>query len=402
MKKAEERQKQQKTGEVLLLIGILLIASNLRAPLTAVGSLVPEIRDSLAVSNTIIGTITTLPLLAFALVSPISPKIANRFGMEKTIFVSMFLLMIGIILRSMTGVSTLLIGTALIGVAIAFGNVLLPGLIKLSFPFRIGLLTGLYGVCMNIFAAIASGVSVPLSNMESMGWQGALIIWAALAAIAILFWFPQVKQPANLPKYDVDDENNRNPNLWRSFTAWQVTIFMGLQSLMFYTMLTWLPEILLMHGYSSNEAGWMLSLMQFALIPMTFMMPIIAGKVKNQVVLGACVGIGFIMGILGLLHGHSITVILAVILWGSSCGSAFSLSMMFFTLRTKDAYAASELSGMAQSFGYLLAALGPVLFGGLFDLFHTWTAPLLTLFAIAIIILIAGMLAGRDFVIKGK
>jgi len=375
-----QQRKNVRTGGILLVIGILLIASNLRAPFTAVGSLVPVIRDSLGVSNTVIGTITTLPLLAFALVSPISPKIANRFGMEKTILGSMLILLVGIILRSVTGVSTLFIGTALIGIAIAFGNVLLPGLIKLSFPLRVGLLTGLYGVCMNIFAAIASGVSVPLSNIKNLGWQGALVVWGMITILSIVCCLPLVKRSADLPDYDVDSENKKL-NLWKSFTAWQVTLFMGIQSLLFYTMLTWLPEILLGHGYTANEAGWMLSLMQFAIIPMTFIVPIIASKMKNQVILSAMTATSYILGVLGLLHGHPISVVIAVILWGIACGSAFSLSMMFFTLRTKDGYAASELSGMAQSIGYLLAAIGPVLFGGLFDLFHSWTVPLFTMLA---------------------
>lgn len=379
----------------MLLIGILFIAANLRAPLTSVGSLVPVIRDALQVSNTAIGTITTLPLLAFAFISPLSPKIANRFGMEKTIFASMILLAIGIGLRSVTGVSTLFIGTALIGVAIAFGNVLLPGLIKLRFPFRIGLLTGLYAVCMNTFGAMASGVSVPLSEVKAMGWQGALAIWVVIALVALVIWFPQVRHPAPLPKYDVA-ENGRKTNVWTSITAWQITVFMGLQSLMYYTMLTWLPEILLRHGYTVNEAGWMLSIMQIALIPLTFIVPIIAGKMKNQVVLSALTGTFFILGVLGVLHGHPVFVTIAVILWGIACGSAFSLSMMFFTLRTKDGFAASELSGMAQSIGYLLAATGPVLFGGLYDWFDNWTVPLMTLLTLAVILLIAGMLAGRN------
>lgn len=394
------QKKHARTGGLLLLIGILLIAANLRAPLTSVGSLIPVIRDSLDVSNTVIGTITTLPLLAFAFISPLSPKIANRFGMERTIFVSMIILAIGIGLRSVTGVSTLFIGTALIGVAIAFGNVLLPGLIKLRFPFRIALLTGLYAVCMNIFGATASGLSVPLSEVKTFGWQGALAIWGIVTIIALVIWFPQVRKPAVLPKYDVG-ENGQKTNVWKSITAWQITIFMGLQSLMFYTMLTWLPEILLRHGYTFSEAGWLLFLMQFALIPFTFIVPIIAGKMKSHVMLSACIGTFFVLGVLGILHGHPVLVTVSVILWGIASGSAFSLAMMFFTIRTKDGYAASELSGMAQSVGYLLAASGPVLFGGLYDLFHNWTVPLLTLLVLAITLLLSGMLAGRDRVIDG-
>lgn len=390
--------KSKATGVGLLLAGILLIASNLRAPLTSVGSLIPAIRDSLGVSNTVIGTITTLPLIAFALISPISPKLANRFGMERTILFSMIILAVGIGLRSVTGVSTLFIGTALIGVAISFGNVLLPGLIKLTFPFRIGLLTGLYAVCMNIFGALASGVSVPLSNINMLGWQGALGIWIVLTLVAIGVWMPQAKHPTSLPDYDSGEEKEK-VNFWKSPTAWQITVFMGVQSLMFYTLLTWLPDILITKGFSSSDAGWMLSVMQFALIPMTFVMPVIAGKMKNQMLLGMLTGLLFILGVLGLLQGSTIAVFISIILWGVACGSAFSLSMMFFTLRTKDAYAASDLSGMAQSIGYLLAAIGPVLFGSLYDLSGGWNMPLFVLLVGGAIILLCGLLAGRDKVI---
>src|SRR5699024_4474078 len=390
--------KSKATGVGLLLAGILLIASNLRAPLTSVGSLIPAIRDSLGVSNTVIGTITTLPLIAFALISPISPKLANRFGMERTILFSMVILAVGIGLRSVTGVSTLFIGTALIGVAISFGNVLLPGLIKLTFPFRIGLLTGLYAVCMNIFGALASGVSVPLSNINMLGWQGALGIWIVLTLVAIGVWMPQAKHPTSLPDYDSGEEKEK-VNFWKSPTAWQITVFMGVQSLMFYTLLTWSPDILITKGFSSSDGGWILSVMQFALIPKTFVMPVIAGKMKNLMLLGMLTGLLFILGVPGLLQGRTIAVFISFILWGVACGSAFSLSMMFFTLRTKDAYAASDLSGMAQSIGYLLAAIGPVLFGSLYDLSGGWNMPLFVLLVGGAIILLCGLLAGRDKVI---
>ncbi|WP_106497308.1 CynX/NimT family MFS transporter [Lentibacillus sp. Marseille-P4043] len=394
-----QQRKTKEQGAFLLLAAILLFAANLRAPLTSVGSLVPTIRDSLGVSNAAIGIITTLPLLAFAFISPFAPKIANRFGMEKTIFLSMIILFIGMIIRSITGVGTLFVGTALIGIAIAFGNVLLPGFIKMSFPLKIGIITGLYTVVMNIFGGLASGFSVPLSNIGGFGWQGALGAWAILVIIALILWFPQLHHSTETSTSD-STKKSKKTNMWTSFTAWQVTIFMGFQSLMFYTPMTWLPEILQANGYSPSEAGWMLSLMQFSLIPTTFVMPIIADKMNKQKVLGALTGIIFILGVLGLLSGHPSLIIISVIMIGVGCGSGFSLSMMFFTLRTKDGYDASELSGMAQSFGYLLAALGPVLFGSLHDLTGSWTAPLFLLLIISIFVLITGWLSGRQVTIK--
>ncbi|EKN64631.1 MFS transporter [Schinkia azotoformans] len=394
-----EQSKNKEKSRILLLIGILLIASNLRTPLTSVGSLVPTIRDSLEVSNVVVGFITTLPLLAFALVSPFSPKVAHRIGMEKTIFLSMIVLLIGIMMRSVTGVGTLFIGTALIGIAISFGNVLLPSFVKTGFPFKIGLITGLYSVFMNIFGALASGLSVPLSNIGNLGWQGALGAWAILVIIALFFWFPKPKASKNPSKFN-QSNNRKKTNMWTSFTAWQVTIFMGFQSLMYYTMLTWLPDIILFNGYSLNEAGWMLSLMLFSAIPLTFIMPIIADKMNNQKLLGAITGVIFLLGVIGLLNGNQSLIIISAILLGVGCGSGFSLSLMFFTLRTKDGYDASELSGMAQSFGYSLAALGPVLFGGIHDLTGSWTAPLYMLVFVSIILLIAGWLGGRRVIIN--
>lgn len=393
----EQHQQQPIRGGLFLLIGILLISANLRAPLTSVGSLVPIIRDSLGVSNSVIGTITTVPLLAFAIVSPFAPKLAHRFGLERTIFVSMIILLIGTVLRYVTGVGTLFIGTALIGIAISFGNVLIPGMVKMSFPLRVGAITGLYAVIMNVFGALASGVSVPLANIESFGWQGALAVWGIVTVIALFIWAPQLKNPTKMP---VAEDDQKKTNMWASFTAWQVTLFMGLQSLMYYTVLTWLPDILQASGYSESTAGWLLSLQLFALIPMTFIIPIIAGKMDNQKLLGALTGIVFTLGILGLMSSNFYIILISVILLGIACGTGFSLSMMFFTLRTKNVTEASDLSGMAQSFGYLLAALGPVLIGLLQDLFHSWTMPLVLLLICGTIILIVGFLAGRKVVIE--
>ncbi|HLR72849.1 MAG TPA: MFS transporter [Pseudogracilibacillus sp.] len=393
----EQHQQQPIRGGLFLLIGILLISANLRAPLTSVGSLVPIIRDSLGVSNSVIGTITTVPLLAFAIVSPFAPKLAHRFGLERTIFVSMIILLIGTVLRYVTGVGTLFIGTALIGIAISFGNVLIPGMVKMSFPLRVGAITGLYAVIMNVFGALASGVSVPLANIESFGWQGALAVWGIVTVIALFIWAPQLKNPTKMP---VAEDDQKKTNMWASFTAWQVTLFMGLQSLMYYTVLTWLPDILQASGYSESVAGWLLSLQLFALIPMTFIIPIIAGKMDNQKLLGALTGIVFTLGILGLMSSNFYIILISVILLGIACGTGFSLSMMFFTLRTKNVTEASDLSGMAQSFGYLLAALGPVLIGLLQDLFHSWTMPLILLLICGAIILIVGFLAGRKVVIE--
>lgn len=383
----------------LLVIGIVLIGANLRAPLTSVGSLILFIRDDLGLSHAVAGSITTLPLLAFALLSPFAPKIAHRLGMEKSIFLSMLLLTLGLVIRSLFGTTSLFAGTLIIGLAIAIGNVLLPGFIKINFPQRIGVMTGIYAVFMNLFGAFGSGLSVPISNVKGVGWKGSLAFWAIFAIIALLVWLPQLRK-ASHSVMKVKEVKKKQNSIWRSPLAWNITIFMGLQSFIFYTLITWLPEILHSHGYSSSAAGWMLFLMQSALIPITFIIPVIAEKMKNQKLLASLSAILFFAGITILIFGSKPLMPISVILIGIAGGSAFSLAMMFFSLRTADGEQAAEMSGMAQSFGYLLAAAGPILFGGLHDLTTGWTIPLFTLLIVSALIFMTGREAGENKLIS--
>lgn len=382
-----------KKNSWLLLIGVILVSTNLRGPFTSVGSLIPMIRDDLGISNALAGSITTLPLLAFALISPFAPKIANRIGMEWTIALSLVLLIAGVVIRSLGAIIFLFTGTFFIGLAIAIGNVLIPGIIKMNYPLKIGLMTGIYAIFMNMFGALGSGISVPLASVGTFGWRGALGVWAILAVLSLLIWLPQLNSQRHR---QVNVETGAKNNLWRSPLAWKITLFMGSQSLIFYTLITWLPDILYANGYNPNSAGWMLFLMQFAIIPFTFIIPVIAEKMRNQVILSLVTGLLFIIGLGGLLQGNLMLTPLWVILLGIAGGSAFSLSMMFFTLRTKDGKEAAELSGMAQSFGYLLAAVGPVLVGSLHDVSAGWTIPLSLLIFISVILLIVGMLSGKE------
>ncbi|WP_449354790.1 CynX/NimT family MFS transporter [Virgibacillus natechei] len=386
-------QKQNKIAGWGLLIGILLISSNLRAPLTSVGSLLSYIRDDLEISNALAGSLTTLPLLAFFIVSPFASVIANRIGMEWTIFYSFIFLTVGLIVRALSGVTLLISGTIIVGLAIAFGNVLLPGLIKMKFPLKIGLLTGLYALFMYIFGALASGISLPLSRISGWGWQGSLASWAILSVVALMVWIPQLRKKAELPKDDGSKHTVKN-NIWKSPLAWNITLYMGTQSLVFFTMVSWLPDILISSGYTSDMAGWMLSLMQLAFVPFTFITPLIAEKVADQRLLSSITGILVIIGAGGLHSGNTIIIVIAVICIGSACGAAFSLSMMFFSLRSNDGQEASKVSGMAQSIGYLIAAVGPVLLGLMHDITADWTLPIILVGIVGAILIVSGIKSG--------
>lgn len=374
-----------------LIVGIVLIATNMRSSLTSVGPLISSIRDDLHLSNSVAGLITTLPLIAFAVMSPLAPKLSRKFGNEWVLFASLISLMIGLLIRSSNGL--LFVGTAIVGLAIAVLNVLLPGFIKHKFS-KVGLMTGIYTAALGAFAALASGISVPLSHGLGFGWRGSLVCWAVLAAVTAIVWIPQLVNHDQ--SHEIKEKITGAVGIWRSPLAWQVTLFMGLQSLGFYVNVSWLPVILHDRGLSVSTAGWMLSILQFISIPANFLIPVIADRLSHQKWLAAMASFFYIAGFGGLMINSTSLVFVWIIFLGLGQGSALSLSLSLFGLRAKNAHQAAELSGMAQSIGYLLAAVGPILFGFLRDLTHTWIVPLSFLVITSVIMLISGIGAGRN------
>ena len=381
---------------VLLVLGIVLLAANLRPALTSVAPLIGQIRTDTGISNGVAGLLTGLPLLAFAMLSPIAPRLARRFGMEQVLLASLLVLASGILLRSAGAVAALFLGTAILGAAIAAGNVLLPSLVKREFPERTGLMTSTYSTALAVSAAIAAGTSFPIAHqVGGIGWRGALALWALLALVAAVAWFPQIRSAD--PMNTSTGNARRVTSLWRSVLAWQVTLFTGLQALGYYVVLTWLPEILQEEvGISAAQAGWMLALAQVVVIPAMFLAPVLADRSPSQysVVVVAVTLTG--AGTLGLLVAASTATVLWIILLGLGQGACFSLALTFFALRAPDSEHAATLSGMAQSVGYLLAAGGPFLFGLLRDATHAWTVPLTLLVAFTVCLLITGLGAARD------
>ncbi|MBP1155345.1 MULTISPECIES: MFS transporter [unclassified Paenibacillus] len=379
---------------ILLVLGIILVASNLRASLTVVGPLVGTIREEAGLSSILAGLLIALPLIGFAVLSPLSPKLARRFGMEQTLLGCMVVLTAGILLRSVSSAVALFAGTALLGLALAVCNVLLPSLIKRDFPGNVGLMTGVYTVSMSIWAAFASGLSVPIAQDLGLGWRGSLVCWAILSVIGALAWLPQLKSRRQAAASRMNGA--AISGLWNSPLAWQVTFFMGLQSMVFYVTVAWLPTILTDRGLSAASAGWMLSMMQFVGVPATFIAPVLAGRRPSQRSLATVIVLLPLIGYIGLLSGGTMLVTLWTMLIGLGLGASISLALTLLTLRTANAEQAAELSGMAQSVGYLLAAVGPILFGLLHDLTSSWKVPLLTLIAVIIVLLIVGLGAGRN------
>ena len=227
--------------------------------------------------------------------------------MELTLFLSIILLALGIIVRSLGTTSFLLVGTALIGIAISFGNVLLPGLIKLKFPLQVGLMTAIFTVSMNLSGGIGAGLSYPIANGTSFGWQGALGFWAILAIVAIIVWIPQLKNREQISETQKVPLLENQKSILLSPLTWSITLCMGLQSLIFYTTAAWIPAILQSQGMDADKSGWMLSIMQFSQLPMTFIVPIIAGRLKDQRLLVVIYTILYLIGFTGLLVGPATT-----------------------------------------------------------------------------------------------
>jgi len=377
---------------ITLIIGIILIATTLRAPFTSVGPLVDLISKDLGINHTLIGLLTTFPLLAFALISPLAPKLSYRLGAERAVFLGTAIVLLGILIRYMPSSYTLFLGTIILGIGIAISNVLIPSIIKNNFPLQIGIMTGIYSVAMNVFAAVGSGISIPLANIESLGWRGSLVFWSLLLFIALLIWIPQLKKKQ--PGKNVTTSGATS--IWRSKLAWKVTTTMGVQSFIFYSVVTWLPEILIEKGISASTSGWLLSLLQVAGVPVTFVVPIIAAKLKNQRAIILAIFICFVLGFSALLIGSSLLLPVGIVLIGVGTGAAFGLTTMFFILRTRDSFQAAQLSGMAQSIGYLLAATGPLFLGLVHDISGNWSVAIGVLLVSSFIFIYTGWSAAKN------
>ncbi|HWI50159.1 MAG TPA: MFS transporter [Rummeliibacillus sp.] len=374
----------------LLFITILLIAANLRAPITSVGVALPSIKSTLHLSTNEVSLITILPLLAFAVISFYVAKVSTRFGIEKTLFTSLLILLTGILLRAISDVSWLYIGTLFIGIGIAFGNVLAPSMIKAYFPSRIGIVTGYYTVVMNVFGGLSSYTTALLTTHYS--YMVALSLIGVITILTIIIFSFQLRNNLIVSS----SVKEKTINVWKSPLAWQITLLMGGQSLIFYTLINWLPEMLLEKGISTNKSGFYLLLLQIAILPFTFIVPIIAAKRASQVSILIMTGILFVLGTLGLICFPAKYIVISIIILGIASGFAFGLVNTLFSLRTESAQTATKLAGMAQSLGYLLAAVGPLLFGVVHDVTHHWSASLFILLIMAFVILFFSSGAGRN------
>jgi CP family cyanate transporter-like MFS transporter len=378
----------------LLLAGILLIAANLRAAITSVGPVVEDIRADLSIGGATASVLISLPLVAFAVVSPLAPALARRIGIERALGVALVLLAAATVVRSLPSVVALWTGTAFLGIAVAVINVVLPSLVKREYPGKVGQITGLYSSVQGAAAALASGLAVPLAGTTQHGWRLALGIWAGLGLIALAVFLPQLRRRSVPPSPASATATVPRRSPWGTALGWQVTIFMGSQSTVYYTLITWWPSVEQAHGTSAAAAGWHLFALQVAGLLANLAAARLIPRLPDQrlLILGAT---GIVtVGIVGQLALPAASL-LWIVLAGAGGGASIVIALSLFGLRTREHHQAASLSGMAQSVGYALAAGGPILLGALHDSTGSWTAPLVVLLAVLAVQAGAGALAGR-------
>ena len=344
-----------------------------------------EIARALALSATAAGVLTAAPVVCFGVVAPAAPALARRFGGEIVLLAALAALAAGSLLRAGGDRVSLYAGTVVAGAAVAVGNVLVPAVIRTRFPRRLGSLTGAYAASLGLGAAFAAALTVPIE--EAAGWRAALAVWALPAAVAV----GVLALSARRERVDVRPLGRR---LLRDRVAWLVTLYMGLQSLAFYAVLAWLPSILRDEGYGAREAGAMLALVALAGIPASLVAPARAARMRDQRVAATVLPLVEALAVAGLLLAPRGAYVW-VLAFAVGQGGAFAVALTLIGLRSSEARPVADLSGMAQSIGYSIAAVGPFALGALHDATGGWDAPLGALLVAVAALALAGVAVGR-------
>lgn len=367
----------------LLVISILLLSINLRAPFTSLAPLIAQIMESLQISAVSMGIITSTPLIMFALASPFCPKLGSKLGLEKSVCLALVLIALGVIIRSFGHFHWLFIGTMLIGLGIAVGNVLAPAVIKSSFPGRIATITALYGISMGVGSTLSAASMVPITSMVddlSVGWRIALAGNLIFPCLALFFWLPRLAESKTRSRSKNKDYYPLK-KLMRQPLAWFFTFALGLNSFTFYTFAGWLPKILSELSYSELEAGYVYGFLQFStMVPGLFLIPIMA-RCNNiaPLFVGAALLNG--VGVSGLMLAPQWAIFWVGVFGLGNCAT-YILALSILGQISVTSMQAATLSGMAQSIGYALAAVGPAFVGMIYSQTQTWSLPL-TIIAVA-------------------
>lgn len=393
------------SGRLMLLATVLLVSANLRPAITVVGPLIERIGSDTGLSPMPLGALGSVPIIAFGVVAPLVHLLSRRFGLEPTILVSLLVLSAGTLLRSAPGTELLpqavplFTGTAILSAAIGVGNVLVPAVVKRDFPDQVPLMTGMYTAALVGSAALFSGGAVPLADV--LGWDLALAVPAALTLLAAAGWAVRrapAAQPA--PPASAPLPGSGLPTaVWRQPLAWQVTLYFGLQSTLFFTLLTWFPAIQTFHGIDEVAAGLWLGLMQAIGVLASLLVGRIMQRTADQRGVSAAVSGFMLLALVGIIFAPGLMPLWALCA-GVATGCSLLLGLTFIALRAGTPRQVGKLSGMAQGIGYLLAAAGPVLAGAVYQGVGSWNVVLWGAIVVALCMGLCGHLAGRSVQLK--
>ncbi|WP_240979449.1 MFS transporter [Streptomyces sp. HNM0574] len=405
-------------------VGLVLAALNLRPAISGLGTLLEEVRAGLGMSGTVAGLLTSVPPLCFAVFGGLAPRLARRFGPAAVVLTGMLAIAAGLALRPFTGgTAAFLAATALALAGIAVSNVLMPVVVKHWFPDRVGTMTGLYSMALALGTSSAAAITVPMTEALGGSWRVGIGAWALLAAVAVVPWAlvqkdrtsrrpePQAAEEAVTEESGTGEratearqpaapgQNAKPLRITRSSTAWALGVFFGLQASAAYITMGWLPQIFRDAGVSASAAGVMLAVTMGMGVPLSFVLPKMATRMRHQGPLVAALGACGLIGYAGLWFAPASGAWLwSLVLGVSNC--AFPLALTMIGLRSRSSAGVAKLSAFAQSTGYLISVPGPLLVGALHGSSGGWHLPLLLMAGLMVAQIAVGLLAGRDRVIE--
>lgn len=387
----------------MLFVTLILLALNLRSPITSVAPLLNPLQADLHLSETAMGVLTSLPVLCLGLFAFVAPRLGRRYSLRALLTLSLVVLTVGALVRGGTSSGALFVGTVLVAAPIGIVNVLIPGLIKRRFPQSVPRMSAFYASALTFGAAAGPAVAVPLAEATGSSWRTPLLILvvplSALTAVVVLFALgrePRVKEaPVVRETPAAPDSGGRPSGLWRNSLAWQVTVFFGAQALLSYTVFGWLPTIWQDRGLSATSAGLALSLCNAVGVLGAWVLAAAGRRLADQRPAGVTVVCLTACGLVGVVLGPKTLLWLSVAVLGLGLGAGFALALSLFALRSPDAPTTAALSAMGQGIGYLIGVLGPLGAGALRDVAGTWTWPLTVLLITCAVQITVALTAGK-------
>lgn len=378
-------------GRLLAVVAVVLSALSLRTAVTSLTPLLDEVGDTLGFGTSVAAVLGTVPTLMFAAAGPLTPWLVERLGLQRTALVAMVLATLGLAGRVVGGTAGLLVFSAVALIGMGIGNVVIPPLVKYYFPDRIGSMSAFYITFLQLGTALPPLLAVPAA--EHAGWRVSLAMWALLSLFAVVPWIRLIRTGGAEPHSAGPDTHHVPGRVTSSPVAWGLGLMFAMTSLNTYAMFTWLPKILTDAGHSPSYGGTMLALFSSMGIASSLLAPALAARMVNPfpVVVGAVAC--FVGGYLGLLLApeHSLAI-LWVVLAGAG-PTTFPLALTLINLRSRSPQGSAALSGFVQGFGYLVACLGPFLFGTLHSLTHGWVASFCLLGVTLVVLTTGGFIA---------